>query len=94
MSDVYTGLCVGGPLNGQEVTVRTPDGFLAADRSREHAWLYKRNDDGVFAVCLRHDDSTIYPYGASSGLRTLDPDRAVGTVLGGGLDVIAVPEER
>jgi hypothetical protein len=92
MSDVYTGYCVGGPLSGQEVTVRTPDGFLAADATLEHAWVYKRQDDGTFTVCLQHDDSTIYPYGASSGLRTLDRDRVLDTGLGEDLDVIAVAE--
>lgn len=92
MSEVYTGLCVGGPLNGTEVTVRTPDGFLAADRDNEHAWIYKRTEDGTFTVCLQHDDSTIYPYGAESGLRTLDPRRAVAAALGDELDVLAVPE--
>lgn len=92
MTDTYTGLCVGGPLNGQEVTVRTPDGFLAADATREHAWVYRLRDDGTFAVCLQHDDSTIYPYGASSGLRSLDRDRVLDAGLGEDIDVISVPE--
>ena len=91
MADVTTGRCVGGPLDGTDVTVRTPDGFLAADKQAGKAWMYKRQADGRFVVCTDHDDSLIYPEGQTTGVRRLDEARAVDAALGEHLDVIAIP---
>jgi hypothetical protein len=87
---VYTGVCAGGPLDGREVTVRSADGFLAADKAAAIAWIYRRQPDGSFAINTDHDDSMIYPYGPATGLRQLQPDRAARAAAVGQLDVIAV----
>lgn len=90
MSDELTTLpCVGGPLDGQQVTVRTPAGFLAADKAAGLAWIYKAIGRR-FQVCLDHDDSLRYPDGPTTGARYLDKDRAVEAAIGPDLDVIAV----
>lgn len=67
--------CVGGPLDGRTVRVRTGDRFLAADRAAGKGWLYQRQTADTFAVCTDHDDSLIYPAGAITGERALDRDR-------------------
>lgn len=90
MAEVYTGVCVGGPLDKQQVTVRTPDGFLAADKAAGTAWVYKRGTDGRFTVCTDHDDSMLYPYGPSTGVRALQRERAAAAAAVSALDVIAV----
>ncbi|WP_250029822.1 hypothetical protein [Paractinoplanes maris] len=85
-----TGLCVGGPLDGQRITVRTPAGFLAVDKAESKAWMYQRQQDGTYAVCTDHDDSLLYPQGARTGERRFDEDRAWQAAEGSELDVIAV----
>lgn len=75
MADTLTGRCVGGPLDGQTITVRAADGFLAADKLNNRAWLYKRRADGSFAVCLDHDDALLLPDGLTTGERRLDWQR-------------------
>jgi len=37
---LYSGVCVGGPLNGQDASSRFPKGFLLCDRPGKKAWLY------------------------------------------------------
>jgi hypothetical protein len=66
---------VGGPLDGQDVTVRTTDGFLAADKAAGLAWMYKRRPDGRFAICTDHDNSLVYPHGPTTGQRAIDWER-------------------
>lgn len=90
MAEVYTGVCVGGPLDTQSITVRSPAGFLAADKVNGAAWIYKRGTDGRFTVCTDHDDSLAYPYGPSTGVRALQPERAAAAAARGDLDVVAV----
>lgn len=41
MEDNYTGLCVGGPLDGENLTSRFPKGALVVDRPTERAWIYE-----------------------------------------------------
>lgn len=79
--------CVGGPLDGRPVTVRTPHGFLARDENAERVWLYRRTGN-VFRLCLDHDSSVVYPQGATTGERALDWDRMPLTT--GDLDVVSV----
>ena len=86
---LYAGRCTGGPLDGQEIAVRTEQ-FLAVDREAGKAWLYQRLTDGGFAVSTDHDDSLIYPQGATTGERRFDPDRGWQAGAGSALDVIAV----
>lgn len=93
MAEPTTARCVGGPLDGAEVAVRTPDGFLAADKQAGLAWMYVRQPDGRFAVCTDHDDSLIYPEGQTTGARRLDPARVWDAGLTSALDVIAVDSE-
>ena len=91
VADAVTGRCEGGPLDGADVTVRSADGFLAVDKAAGLAWMYTRQGDGSFAVCLDHDDSLIYPQGMTSGVRHLDMERAVAAAADSKLDVVAVP---
>ncbi len=84
--------CVGGPLDGHRIPERNSDGFLAADRTRGEAWLYKRLGER-FVVCTDHDNSLIYPDGPTSGRRTFDPDRAWQAGEGTELDVIAISQD-
>jgi hypothetical protein len=74
MAADLTGWCVGGPLDGRQVTVRSAP-FLAADKAAGTAWIYKRQPDGRFAVCTDHDDSLNYPHGPQTGERAIDWDR-------------------
>lgn len=92
MSELHTGMCVGGPLDGTEVPIRTADGFLAADRAAGKAWIYKRQADGAFAVCTDHDDTLVYPHGTTTGERVLNEARSWQAGLEMMLDVIAVDE--
>lgn len=39
-SRLYTGRCVGGPLDGQVVESRFPKGFVLVDKNADLAWLY------------------------------------------------------
>lgn len=87
---LYTGRCVGGRLDGLQVTVRS-DRFLAADKAAGKAWIYQQHPDGTFVVNTDHDDSLDYPDGPTTGERSLNIDRAVEAALGPDLDVVAVP---
>jgi hypothetical protein len=91
MADRFTGLCVGGPLDGREVTVRTPGGFLAVDKVAGRAWRYLPEAQ-EFRVSTDHDDSLIYPQGATTGERQLDPTRVWQAGEESALDIIAVGE--
>lgn len=74
MAEPITGRCVGGPLDGRQVTVTSPDGFLATDRAAGKAWVYTRHGDR-FELCVDHDNSLIYPPGPETGERRIDWDR-------------------
>ena len=89
---LHVGRCAGGPLDGREVAVRS-ESFLAVDRERGLAWLYQRLGDGRFDVSTDHDDSLIYPQGATTGERALDLDRAWQAGLDSAIDVIAVGDD-
>lgn len=41
-----TGLCLNGPLAGQELTTRYPKGALVCDRPAGHLWIYDWCGDG------------------------------------------------
>jgi hypothetical protein len=90
MSDDHLtiGICQGGPLDGQQVSVRSA-GFLAVDRQAGKAWRYQPDSTG-FVVCTDHDDSLIYPQGTTTGERAYDPDRAWQAGEAMDLDIIAV----
>jgi hypothetical protein len=84
-----TGVCTGGPLDGQEVIVRSASGFLAVDKAAGLAWKYVR-DGGGWAVSTDHDDSLIFPQGATTGERQLDHDRVWQAGMDSALDIVAV----
>lgn len=71
MGDTHTGVCRGGPLDGQTVTVKSPD-FIVADKAAGIAWLYQRAGAAEFAVCLDHDNTLVYPHGTATGERAID----------------------
>jgi hypothetical protein len=41
-----TGTCLDGPLSGQELTSRYPNGALICDRPAGHLWIYDWTGDG------------------------------------------------
>lgn len=88
-AEPLTSWCVGGPLDGQQVTVRS-DPFLAADKAASKAWVYRSQGDGTFAVSSEHDNSLNYPDGPSTGERTLDEFRLWTAGHQAALDIIAV----
>ena len=88
-----SGRCVGGPLDGQQVTVRS-EPFLAADKAAAKAWIYKGQPDDTFTVCTDHDDSLDYPHGAATGQRSIDWDRLWAAGEQSAIDVVAVDEGR
>jgi hypothetical protein len=90
MAEPLTGYCTGGPLDGREVSVRTPT-FLAVDRPAAKSWVYQHTGDG-FQVVVDHDDSLIYPEGARTGERRFDPDRGWRAGLESSLDIVAVSD--
>ena len=67
--------CVGGPLDGQRITVGCPDGFLAVDKRAARAWRYKPGAGDLWLLDTCHDDSLIYPQGTVTGERQVDWDR-------------------
>jgi hypothetical protein len=73
--DLCHGVCVGGPLDGTEVALRTGNTFLAADKAAGKAWVYRQQDDGTFVVVVDHDNTLNYPHGATTGERSLDAER-------------------
>jgi hypothetical protein len=72
---LFHGVCVGGPLSGKAVAVRSSEGFLAADKAAGKAWRYRYFEDNTFRVDTGHDDSLVYPQGVSTGERVIDWDR-------------------
>ncbi len=87
---LFFGRCVGGPLDGTEVAVRTWAGFLATDRAARKAWMYVQQPDGTFTPCTDHDDSLDYPQGAATGERVLDADRLWAAGVASSIDIIPV----
>lgn len=55
--EMYTGLCVGGPLDGQQAESRCPKGFVLVDKPNKKVWVYDfhRNRDGG-AFYVREED--------------------------------------
>jgi len=37
---LYEGTCVNGPLQGRELAVRFPQGFIAVDQPNSAVWIY------------------------------------------------------
>lgn len=73
MAEWFTGVCVGGPLDGERVTVRS-SAFLATDRAAGMAWVYQHDGDR-FVLSTDHDNSLVYPQGTSTGERRIDWER-------------------
>jgi hypothetical protein len=46
---MYKGMCLGGPLDGQEARSRFPKGFLLVDKPANECWIYEW-EGGVFTV--------------------------------------------
>lgn len=43
---LYSGVCVGGPLDGQDASSRFPKGILLCDRPARKVWIYDSISDG------------------------------------------------
>lgn len=76
------GRCEGGPMDGQEIAVRCPLGFLVADGAARKAWVYRFVEPDRFV--LDPDDD-------GSADRELDDDKAIQAMLGAHWDVVALP---
>lgn len=87
------GWCVGGPLDGRQVTVRSAP-FMAADKVAGKAWIYQQAADGTFEVRTDHDDSLIYPDGPRTGERGFDEQRAWDAGAATKMPIIAVDSAR
>ena len=81
MTDLYEGICRGGPLDGQPGLSRNPKGFLLVDRQTGKAWLYTRTDTSGFHIC---------PDPSGDETRKLDMDRAVDAAVEPDYDVRSV----
>lgn len=75
---MYEGICRGGPLDGQTVVCRNPEGFLCADKPAGRAWIYDLVGDEFH---VREPEP-----------RQFDPARAINAAFSDGFDVIAAPE--
>lgn len=85
---MHEGICVGGPLDGRALTIRSDEGFLAVDKPAGKAWRYTINMDGPrFELCREPDPSLV---DQDTGERRFDPDRAWDAGLQSKLDIVAV----
>jgi hypothetical protein len=84
---LHTGRCIGGPLDGREVSVRYPIGFLAVDRVAGLAWLYRLDADGAFRLVEDGQGRTVRPLDEDGRRQVVDDPRydvlAVDTAGGG-----------
>lgn len=80
--EVRTGTCEGGPLDGREIAIRCPLGFLAADTEAGKGWVYAPADPDRW-VLVPEADGTLD--------RELDDEKALRTALGDRYDVVAIP---
>lgn len=80
--NLYTGMCVGGPLDGQYETCRYPAGFVLVDRPAGRAWVYKRGGRRRWFIAALADGREARPYRAEMALEA---------ALGERYDVRAVP---
>lgn len=84
---MHKGVCVGGPLAGLTMTIRSEIGFVAVDRPGSAAWVYYADAAGRFVLTTEDDPSRI----EDDGTRALDLDRVAAAGAEKGLDVIALP---
>jgi hypothetical protein len=75
LKDLYTGVCVGGPLDGKQITARYPRGFILVDKPENKHWLYVWDGD---------------QFNAGNDVEFTDDELRVMADLPG-LDVIAAP---
>lgn len=81
----YTGVARGGPLDGQELISRFPEGVLAVWRPTCQAWVYD--------YWPAEDDSPAFFLAREEEARTLDDARRLKTALEDcDYDVVSLPE--
>lgn len=54
---LYEGQAIGGPLDGQIVNSRYPDGLIVVSRTRMLSGIYKRTEDKTYVY--QEDDSYV-----------------------------------
>jgi len=87
---MHQGVCVGGPMAGQTLTINSNRGFVAVDAAGFAAWIYYINSgDGSFGLDTSPDPSLL----DEDGTRALDRNRALAAAAAKDLDVIALPGE-
>lgn len=52
-SDLFVGVCHGGPMNGREGESRFPKGFVLMDEADSRCWVYDRHGDGFIARAVQ-----------------------------------------
>ncbi len=70
MPDI-TGVCEGGPFDGQMVTGPDDEPFLATRRDIGKLYIYRWDGEGVFRVVTDHDSSLVLPGGDETGERAM-----------------------
>lgn len=83
------GTCVGGPLDGESLTIRNDDGFLAVDKPLGLAWRYRVDAQDRFVLCTAADPSVI----GEEGARSFDPKRAEDGLTDNDLDIISIADD-
>jgi hypothetical protein len=82
--ELWVGLCVGGPIDGQEGYSRFPKGFLLCDRPSDRLWIYDWSEaDQKFLVRDAGGVDLIESPEA--------PDNRWRAALEGSYDVVALP---
>lgn len=105
---LYSGIAVGGPMDGQVVESRFPGGILFVDKPSNRAWLYDfYTDQGKFYLRPEGYDAfwdqmstkqkfEVIDQTVLSGVdatRELDYDKRIQAAESGNTEVRALPEE-
>lgn len=77
--ELYTGVCIGGPMNGQVTESRFPRGFVLINVPNERVWVYDRKEN--------HDRHEVVFIARAQV--TLDNDKAWSAAQGADFDVRA-----
>lgn len=73
---LFTGLCIGGPMQGEEGESRFPKGFVLVDKPNGLAWIYDWDSE---SETFQAREEVVY-----------DPEKAFGAAEGIDYDVRAL----
>lgn len=66
------GLCVGGPLNGQQLASRYPKGVLLVDKPANACWIYEWNEARAVFVVRDEQPMPVHTEGPVSRYRAAE----------------------